>query len=227
MKKVIILAGCSYVVGYCAEFDNHVSMPNGTVFDEGLEHYRKIRFGQLIANQYGLNVIDAAKSGAGNESISKMANAALNIALKTYKPEEIVILAGWTDQSRIEIWTSDDDVAQAKVIEPGYSYYCFLNAYNYLDTVAKHRGVDIIHTLSMPIWESTMRTKWKIGNDVPNELLVEYSLNNEQKIEVGKLLKSKSFRQIAKLDKTRHPLPESHRMWANIIMEQYGNILGS
>lgn len=152
MFKCVVSSGCSYAYGY------------------GLED-RDQRYARIIANHYEAELIDVSMAGISNDTIASFTIVGINKALKRYKPEDILVIVGWTTTARVELWDrTNNKIAAAFVAgtsagrrkensylqladefydkhtyEPCYGYYRLLNAFNYVETVCELKKVKIVH----------------------------------------------------------------------------------
>lgn len=160
---LIISAGCSYAYGY------------------GLEDKTR-RYADVIARASGHKLISVAAAGASNEFIAQSAAAALNKALMMWSPDQIVVLVGWTTSDRFEYFdtkvqgilslmanvdqrTNNGMIGQhglprdklaKNMWSPGFGFYKFLHAFNYINALCKMADVKLINLHNVGAIESPL-----------------------------------------------------------------------
>lgn len=233
LKRAVIIAGCSYATGFTSE-------SNDPLF------WRQVAYGTHIANRLNTDVLWGAKSGASNDLIVSMAIANCHRALLNYKPEEIVLFVGWTQQSRIEVfhnkrhdltsWNAAtgrgpnglilDDAAQW--FDIGFGYYKFLCAYDRLHAKCQQLGIEVIDTMSLHVYKAYMPCSKQVSKmqeytSIPNNVIEEFVVDTITHQRVEALIKSLTFNQFAHrmgmIDNTMHPRPEAHKKWAEYILD--------
>ena len=236
MRRVVIVAGCSYATGFTIESDDR-------------HLWRRSAFGTHIANKINTGILWGAKSGASNDMIVSMAIANCHRALVEYKPEEIALIVGWTQQSRIEVfhnktrnlnsWNAANGRGpdglildkEAEWFDIGFGYYKFLCAYDRLHTKCKQLGIDVIDTMSLHVYKASMPVSKNIHelSSMPNDIIEEYVVDSKTHAKVEELINSVTFNEFAirlgLLDKTNHPKPEAHRLWADHIFQKHKGLL--
>lgn len=160
MKKVLVSGGCSFAYGFNLQDRND-------------------RYAKVIADQCGLELFDTSTSGAGNDTIAAATVTGVHTSLKKYRPQEIVVIVGWTDQARFEYW---DNVVKgiqtafpeyqkhkfgavnprhAKISQFAadhmwsleYSYYKLIHSFNYLNSFCRANGVTIINKPNLTLFK--------------------------------------------------------------------------
>ena len=164
MVKAIVSGGCSFAYGF-----NLV--------------YRDDRYAVLLADHYNADLIDVSGPGKSNETIAASISYGLNQAIKKYEPEDIVVIAGWTETARMEYWdkrranlqtcyltgfvpqgipaeiprlTEISNFITNKLWDPCYSYYRLLHAFNYVHALCEASGVRVVHLKNLNIFEAHM-----------------------------------------------------------------------
>jgi hypothetical protein len=165
MTKVIISGGCSFAYGY------------------GLNDRNK-KYASLLAEKTGAELVDVSVSGSSNENIATSVVYGLNQSLKKHKPENIIVIIGWTEIARMEYW--DKSIARLQscflhgfipkntnssrhqllrntqifvekhMWDPCFSYYKLLHAFNYVNSLCKLHGVSVIHLQNLNIIKAKM-----------------------------------------------------------------------
>lgn len=107
---------CVYANGDSFVFGQGIDPDGQTHFFDFSKKMRNESWTGVIANKLGVNLDDDyyndAWPGASNDRIVRTTLVRLPDLLEKYKPEEILVLIGWTDASRTEFYYSGK--------EPGY-----------------------------------------------------------------------------------------------------------
>jgi hypothetical protein len=160
MKKVLVSGGCSFAYGF-------------NLID------RDDRYSKILSREYDLELIDTSTSGASNENIAAATVTGVHRALQKYKPREIVVVVGWTDQARFEYWDKSIERIQSAFINhrqhangsrdqhhrnvsdfvienmwtAEFGYYRLIHAFNYLNSFCKAHGVVVINKPSLTLFK--------------------------------------------------------------------------
>jgi hypothetical protein len=234
--RTLISVGCSFAFGQGLKDPTH-------------------SYAHLLANKYQRELVDYSRAGCSNEYIASSCAAAIKAALMHSTPEEIVVLVGWTDQSRITVFdkqhgdilsafpnlnrpTSEIDVVISRwAWHDSFGIYKLFHAYNYINMMCRHYGIRCIHKASV---DATMisfpGSTWKSGQSKQDTRVLFDILDHRDRTEIQKLFSYKdSFLGLIESDKKRfqckdddiHPNEEAHQCWAKRISEQYDHILGT
>jgi len=186
MYKCLISAGCSYAYGF--------NLPD-----------RDKRYARLVANHMGIDLYDASMAGASNEAIASLAIVGINRALRKYKPEELILLIGWTSTERFEYFnkrigrimssmvnlrnhrTGDPDPHLKEISsftadnmwDPSYGYYKLIHAFNYVHSFCRSHNIKVIHKQNVthyPAYFPNVRLK---HTGIKNTHLIDSVLTEE------------------------------------------------
>lgn len=246
MARVLVSAGCSMAWGM------------------GLR-YAKDKYANVIASQYGMDLIDVSCAGASNEHIASCGVYGVHQALLRYKVEDVVLLVGWTEQARMEYWDVRMEIIKSAMIQrrlppelenvktyvdedvlfnivrrnmwsPGFSYYKLLHAFNYLNSFCDSRGVRVINKANISLFKIKLpptRQRNTLNNP---SLFTESVLTPSQQVVFDSLFeKDCSFGDFIRAggetfcvsETDLHPSDKAHRLWAERIIDENKNILGS
>lgn len=200
MFKCIVSSGCSYAYGY------------------GLEH-RNRRYAQIIANLFGAELFDVSMAGISNDTIASFTIVGINKALKKYRPEEVLVIVGWTTTARVELWdTTNNKIAAAFVAgtsagrrkensylqvadefydkhtyQPCYGFYRLLNAFNYVETVCELNKVKNVHCHNLRCVPANFGPyNWYYTELKTNEILKE-NVSPSTRLKLDQLCNEESF----------------------------------
>ncbi len=154
MYKCLVSGGCSFAYGFNLLKREH-------------------RYAKILADRINADLIDVSAAGMTNEFIAAATVSGIIKAMevKYYKPEEILVLVGWTSTERFEYFNrrvgrimsgftniahhlngdmqqEDRDRSEymSKVLwDPSYGYYKLIHAFNYLHSFCKAHNIRIIH----------------------------------------------------------------------------------
>jgi len=191
MNKILISAGCSFARG------------------EGLSR-KEFRYSNIIAAQYGLNLLDVSTCGASNEHIASCGVYGVHQALKTTKPQNVIVLVGWTEQARFEYWSKKSytfksamtartihpekqhypDVQLEKFVadnmwSPAFGYYKLLHAFNYLNAFCESRGVRVINVANITLFKIMLpptKQRTYVTDNSPSFLTESVLTDTQQKV---------------------------------------------
>lgn len=250
MKKVLVSLGCSFAWG------------------DGLLD-KQHRYSNIIADRFQLKLINYGVSGASNEQIASLGVIGINKALQLYKPEDVVVIVGWTGQSRFEYWdTFQSSIRSAypqqsvhpdlhvppnqeqafrrhlKVSQfvednmwcPAFGYYKLMHAFNYLNTYGESKGIDIINVANISLFKIKLPPFPTRNPHISSSLFTANILNEKHQIIFDRLLtRGTSFADLLDTDQERycvsdmdsHPNSEAHKIWAERIINENKDILGS
>ena len=188
MYKCLVSAGCSFAFGF--------NLPD-----------RSKRYSQLVADHMGIELYDVSMAGASNEAIASTAVVGLNRALRKFKPEELIILIGWTTTERFEFFhknhgrimsaminhkthrVGDSDpllkevnsfVAE-KMWDHSYGYYKLVHAFNYVHSFCRNNNIKVIHKQNVkhhPAYFPGIKLKF---TQIKNKHLIESALSPDYK----------------------------------------------
>ncbi len=205
MSKVIVSGGCSFAYGF--------NLKN-----------RDDRYASLLANHYGVDLIDVSGPGKSNETIATSVSYGLTQARKKYDPSNIVVIVGWTETARMEYWDKERAMLQScfftgyiphtilaekqrlglisdfitnKLWDPCYSYHKLLHAFNYVHALCVASGVRVIHLKNLNIIKATMPNHGK--NRLDSLRLTNYtedSIFPESKSMFDAMCEATSFRDL-------------------------------
>lgn len=214
---IIISAGCSVAAG--------------RYLDDPAKKYAV-----LLAKQYNAELTDIAKPGASNEHIAKCCVAVVTRALKTYKPEEIVVVVGWTETGRTELYdkqtnsftslffsavTQFNKTFRREYWSPAVGYYQFVHSFNYLNSVCRANGVKIINLASLTIFPA------KFGNQM--DFLLDVATTEEDVRQLKDVVSRPSFHDFAKkrnmIRHDNYPNEQSHKLWFVHISATFAKVL--
>ncbi len=231
--KTLISLGCSFAFG------------------DGLKDDSK-RYSVLLAKKYNRRLLDYSLGGVSNEYIAASCAAAIKSALEASKPEDIVVITGWTDQARIMLFdnrqkdiitvfpyqnrtntTPLDGFIGKHAWHDSFGIYKLYHSYNYVNMLCKAHNIKCIHFASIPP-RTLSSSKDQKANPRTQRLFDIF--NSEDRVEFNKLFSdSRSFLGMIYSDAKRfsiskdnyHPNEEAHRCWAEKISEANHDILGS
>lgn len=233
--RILISVGCSFAFG------------------QGLEDPTQ-SYAHLLANKYNRKLLDYSRAGCSNEYIASSCAAAIKAALMHASSEEIVVLVGWTDQARMTVFdTAQKDILSAfphlnrptnevdHVIRKhawhdSFGVYKLFHAYNYVNMLCRTYGIKCIHVASMDATMVSFPSTWKSHQSKQDTRVLFDIFNHTDRTEIQKLFSYKnSFLGLIESDRKRfqnkeddvHPNAEAHRVWADRISENYGDILGA
>jgi len=119
----------------------------------------------------GIKLYDVSMAGASNEAIASAAIVGVNRALQKFKPEELILLIGWTSTERFEFFhkkigrimsaminfqthrlgDGDDLLKEVsgftaeKMWDPSYGYYKLVHSFNYVHSFCRSHNIKVIH----------------------------------------------------------------------------------
>lgn len=232
---IIVSAGCSYAAGY------------------GLEN-RADRYANLLAKRTGFDLIDMSTSGASNDYIASCAVTGVNIALERAPAKEIVLIVGWTTQSRLEYYDNDvnlvlsimtayrgpgydipvGDIPREKLARalwhPAYGYYRFLCGFQRVESFCREVGVKVIHLNNINVHPIKFVDAQNEQSRFRQPIIMDKMMSPQQSVALGELLGQQSFQVYCNsrkfLDGTVHPTPPGHADWAQKIIDKHGDTLG-
>jgi hypothetical protein len=235
MLKALVSSGCSFAYGFCLED-------------------RTKSYAHLLSNLLDVELIDTSTSGASNENIASATAFGVAEAIRRYRPEEIVVVVGWTEMGRMEFWDrklariqsvfpfrrSENSQTYQKDItkfvseymwEPCYSYYKLIHAFNYVQSLCKAHGIPIIHLKNIDLYKTSMPSGKILHSTMRTEWYSENILSKQDQLCFDKMFESQSFYSIinersdyAFID-SKHPTAIAHQFWANQIYQQNTDIL--
>ena len=246
MAKVIVSAGCSMAWGV------------------GLREARD-KYSRVIASQYGADLIDVSCAGASNEHIASCGVHGVHRALSNYEASNVVVLVGWTEQSRVEFWDVQTSTIKSAMVQrrlppdlvneqryinentifnmveknmwsPGFSYYKLLHAFNYLNSFCASREVKIINIVNIPVFKIGLPPTRQRNTFNRPSMFTESMLTPSQQVVFDSLFeKDCSFSDFINAggetfcvsETDLHPSSKAHRLWAERIIDENENILGS
>ena len=161
MYRCLISAGCSFAYGF--------NLPN-----------RDKRYARLLADHMKVELVDTSMAGASNETLAAAAIAGINKSLERYKPEEIILLIGWTSTERFEFFNKRrghlmSSVANLKhhrngdknpylkeihlfnnkyLWDPSFGYYKLVHTFNYVHSFCKSHGIKVIHKQNLDHYQA-------------------------------------------------------------------------
>jgi hypothetical protein len=230
-----------------------ISVGCSFAFGQGIDPTKT--YAHLLANKYDRVLLDYSRAGCSNEYIASSCAAAIKTGLMYYKPEDIVVLAGWTDQARMTVFdvenndimsafphlnrktTTVDGFISKHAWHDSFGLYKLYHAYNYVNALCRAYNIQCIHLASMsailaPFPSSTWRSKMA---KVDTRALFDI-FDHSDRTEIQKLFSYKdSFLALIESDTKRftigpediHPNEEAHRCWTEKIIERYDHVLGS
>lgn len=210
MSVTLLSGGCSFAYGY------------------GLND-RDGRYSSLIAKNRGWDLVDVSGGAFANETIATAVVSGLNKLLKAGKdPSSIVVVVGWTSQSRMEYFDVSSsrmmtlltvppdyyvhpslqkigklervDIASA-MWHNGYGYYKYLHAFNYVDSFCHLHNIKLIHIQNLDIFPVKMPNEQRPYTDVVTNDLITEALSGEAQKRLKKLLIQKTFAFLANRNK--------------------------
>jgi hypothetical protein len=237
MCKVIVSGGCSFAYGF--------SLPD-----------RSKRYAQLLARLLDVELIDVSTSGASNENIASATAFGIAEAIKRYKPEEIVVIVGWTEMGRVEFWDKklvrlqstfpnqnknktesyQKDIATfvgKHMWEPCYSYYKLIHAFNYVHNLCKSHSIQVIHLKNVNFFKAKMPAGKILNSSMRTEWYAEGILSEPDQLCFNQLYDSQSFDGIISqrsdyvFNDNGHPTALAHQFWANQIHQHNTNIFST
>lgn len=229
--KTLISVGCSFAFGH------------------GLKYQSK-RYSYLLATKYQRRLLDYSRGGSSNEYIASSCAAAINAALKNNRPEDIVVLVGWTDQSRLMLFdTKLNDIASVfphrnrsktnhidefigkYAWHDSFGVYKLYHSFNYVNMMCRAQNIKCLHLANLVAHAIPLPYPQNKSTRILYDIL-----GAEDSVEFGKLFSyNKSFIGLIESDPERfrlttddfHPNEEAHHCWAEKISEANDDILGS
>lgn len=115
MKKILLANGCSLVEGSEIgnkqfNYDESIDGPNTGVAvfhlmsQEHIDHMKSNNWASLLAKKLNIPFESLAMGGSSNRRIARTTMLKVDKLLKTYKPEEILVVIGFSDMSRYEVF---------------------------------------------------------------------------------------------------------------------------
>lgn len=234
--KTLISVGCSFAFG------------------QGLEDPTQ-SYAHILANKYNRRLFDYSRAGCSNEYIASACAAAVKTVLMHSKPEDVVVIVGWTEQARLTIFDTEygdilsafphlnrprnpvDRIINKYAWHESFGVYKLFHAYNYVNMICRAYGIKCIHLASMDaIMVSFPNSTVKSDRSKQDTRVLFDIFDHVDRTEIQKLFNYKdSFLYLIKSDPERfllqkddtHPNAEAHRVWADRISENYGDILGA
>lgn len=194
------------------------------------------KYAALLAKHYNAELADIAKPGASNEHIAKRCAAVVAKALKTYNPKDIVVVVGWTETGRTELFnkqtnsftslflsdaTQFNKTFRREYWSPAMGYYQFIHSFNYLNNVCKANGVRIINIASLNVFPA------KFGNQM--DFLLDVAITDQDRVQLKDVVNRPSFHDFAKkknmIRNDNYPNEQSHRLWFEHISATFAKVL--
>jgi hypothetical protein len=250
MKKVLVSLGCSFAWG------------------DGLLN-KQHRYSNIIADRFQFELINYGVSGASNEHIASLGVIGINKALQVYKPEDVVVIVGWTSQARLEYWDISKSCIRAaypqqsihpdlrlppsqelafrnhqkisQFVEnnmwcPAFGYYKLMHAFNYLNTYSESKSIDIINIANISLFKIKLPPTPTRNPHISSSSFTANILNTKHQTIFDRLLnRGTSFADLIDTDPERyrvsdmdsHPNSEAHSVWAESIINENKDILGT
>lgn len=235
MLKALVSSGCSFAYGFHLED-------------------RTKSYAYLLSKLLDVELIDASTSGASNENIASATAFGVAEAIRRYKPEEIVVVVGWTEMGRMEFW--DKKLARIQSVfpsqrkensqtyqkeiskfvsnymwEPCYSYYKLIHAFNYVQCLCKAHRIPVIHLKNIDLYKVKMPFGKIWNSTMRSEWYSENILSEQDQLCFDRMFESRSFYSIITersdyvFSDNGHPTALAHQLWANQIYQQNTDIL--
>lgn len=148
---------------------------------EGL-HNANDKYSKVIASICQGDIVDVSTAGASNEHIASCGVHGVHQALFKYNARDIVVVAGWTEQARVEYWDVQTKMIKSAMVQqkipphsinvpshvvdsvlfdfvgrhmwsPAFGYYKLLHAFNYLNSFCDSRGVKVINKANISLFK--------------------------------------------------------------------------
>jgi hypothetical protein len=233
--RALVSVGCSFAYG------------------QGLSDPTKT-YAHLLADKYGRTLFDYSRAGCSNEYIASSCAAAIKTAMMHCKPEDIVVLVGWTDQARMTVFdnehgdimsafphlnrkvTTIDGFVGKHAWHDSFGLYKLYHAYHYVNMLCRAYGIQCIHVANISaIFAPFPSSTWKSHMAKVDTRTLFDIFDHNDRTEIQKLFSYKdSFLGLIESNKKRftiglddiHPNEEAHRCWTEKIIERYDHILG-
>lgn len=188
MYRCLVSGGCSFAYGFNLRDRNH-------------------RYAKILADHMSAELIDVSGAGMSNEFIAAATVSGIIKALesKSYKPEEILVIVGWTSTERFEYFNrhigrimsgfmnlthhvhgdmNQEDRNRSEFMskhlwDPSYGYYKLIHAFNYLHSFCKAHNVKIIHKGNIIHIKARFPSIKMLNTEVKNSSLIQEALMEE------------------------------------------------
>jgi hypothetical protein len=234
--RALVSVGCSFAFGH------GMSDPTKT-------------YAHLLATKYNSALFDYSRAGCSNEYIASATAAAVRAALRTNKPEDIVVLVAWTDQARMTVFDNEkNDIVSAfphlnrvpstvdKLIgkhawHDSFGLYKLFHSFNYVNMLCRALNIRCIHIASMcavymPFPSGLPKSNF---SKVPTNAVFDI-FDHTDRTDIQRLFSHKdSFLGLIQTNENRfcigpsdiHPNEEAHQCWTEKLIERYDHILGA
>ncbi len=203
MFKCLVSGGCSFSYGF--------NLPD-----------RNTRYAKLLADHMGVELIDVSASGMTNEFIAAATIIGVNKALLKYKPNEILVVHGWTSTERFEFFNPDtgnvgtgytnpfhhrhgdqkqkdkdrSDFIRKNLWSHAYGHYKLITSFISLSSYCEVNNIKIIHKLNVNSPYAKLPNISKPHSMVCNKDYNNFFLTGKYLSEFEMLCRSKSFADI-------------------------------